>query len=256
MENERKPVVTGYPTAAVPPIYTQAGAQPLGQPYPYPPPLYFPPPRPPSGPYYAPSAAYGGNGGSLFVRRLIIISIVVFLAFGFATLVLWLVLRPNLPLFAISSASVSSFNVSGGQQFSAKFNLSISVRNPNRKMGILYDKIEARVLYQSETLSETSLAPFYLEKENSTVVPASFESVAKYLEANACDGIARSRSSNGGVVVFRATFVSWVRFRSGTWTTRKHLLRVFCDNVSIRLSNATAAVGSLVGPPQPCHVYL
>lgn len=252
-------MVTGYPTAAAPPIYTQAGAQPQGQPYPHPPPPYFPPPPPPSGPYYGPSAVYGGsggNGGSLFVRRLIIISIVVFLAFGFATLVLWLVLRPSLPLFAISSASVSSFNISGGQQFSAKFNLSISVRNPNKKMGILYDKIEAGVLYQSETLSETSLAPFYLEKENSTVVPASFESVAKYLDANACDGIAKSRSSNGGVVVFHATFIAWVRFRSGDWTTRRHLLRVFCDNVSIRLSNATAAVGSLEGPPQPCHVYL
>ena len=256
MEEERKHAVPGYSAA---PIFTPAGGQPHWQPYSYPPPppppSYYPPPII-SAPLYGTPPLNNANGGNLFYRRLFIVFCCIFLAFGLITFILSMVLRPTLPLFTISSASVSSFKVSGGQQFSANFNLSFSVRNPNVKMGILYEEIQASVLYQSETLSQTSLPPFYQEKGNFTVVPASFRSIAKYVDLSTTDGISKSRLTNDGVVDFQAAFEAWVRFKSGALLTRKHLLRVFCNNVRVRLSNSTFADGSLQGGSLSCHAYL
>uniref|UniRef100_A0A1D1YY22 Uncharacterized protein At1g08160 n=1 Tax=Anthurium amnicola TaxID=1678845 RepID=A0A1D1YY22_9ARAE len=258
MENEPKPVVTGY-LAAGQPAFPSAGtsAPAHGAAYPYPAPLYYAAQPPAPGPFHYPAAGPGGNGSAAFLCRLIAISVAVFLVVGLVTFILWLALRPHLPAFAVSSASVSSFSVSASQQLSADFNLSFAVRNPNRKVGISYDEVAAAVLYGPEAISKTSLPPFYQGKGNSTVVAASFAAAADYVDADAANGIAKERSSNGGVVVFHVRVTAWVRFRSGAWRrTRSHLMRAFCDNVRIGFSNATSAVGSLAGPPQPCKVYL
>ncbi|MQM08193.1 hypothetical protein Taro_041042 [Colocasia esculenta] len=258
MEQEPKPVVTGYPAAAQPPSYPAgAGAPAHGTAYPYQAPPYYPaPPPPPPGPYYQPpNNAYGGN--TTFLRRLIIITIAVFLIVGFATFIAWLVLRPRIPVFAVTSATVSSFNVSvGSQQMSAEFNLSVSVRNPNKRVGLSYDELDAAVLYRSTLISETSLAPFYQEKGDSRVLPARFSAVGRYVGGDVANGIAGERSSNGGAVVFHVRFFGRVNFRSGAWRTRRHYMRVYCDNVKFVFGNATASVGTFTGSPQQCEVHI
>ncbi|CAA7404440.1 unnamed protein product [Spirodela intermedia] len=258
MNSEPKPVVTGYPAAAQPSYSGTAAAGPAyGSSYPYPataPAYYPPPPPPPPGPYHDPNAVYGHrNSSSLFIRRLIIICISVFLIIAIVTFILWLVLRFRLPEVAVSAASVSSFNVSNSQQVTGNFNLTFMVRNRNQKMGIFYDRVQAAVFYGSDSISETSLPPFYQGKGNSTAVPARFAAVSAYVDPDVASSILKERS-NGGVVNFHVRIMAWVRFRAGAWRTRRHVMRVYCDNVRIGFSNSTSLIGSLEGAPKTCRV--
>uniref|UniRef100_A0A1D1ZK44 Uncharacterized protein At1g08160 n=1 Tax=Anthurium amnicola TaxID=1678845 RepID=A0A1D1ZK44_9ARAE len=251
MEGEPKPFVTGYPAAAQP-------SSAHGTAYPYPAHPYYAAPPPPAAPglYGGPSVAAPGpygrsNSSAAFLRRLIIIGISVLLLVGFATFILWLVLRPHLPEFAVTSASVSSFRLSASTQLSADFNLTLSVRNRNKKMGIFYDRVQAAVFYRQDPIAGTSLPPFYQGKGDSTVLPARLAAVAEYVDPD----LTKDRAV-AGAVDFDVKVMAWVRFRAGVWRTRRHVMRVFCGDVRIGFSNSTAVVGSLVGQPKRCQVDL
>ncbi|XP_078435058.1 NDR1/HIN1-like protein 10 [Wolffia australiana] len=203
-----------------------------------------------------PQFRYQDDDNIVILRRMIIISVFVFVVFLLASSALWLFYRPHLPLFAVSSAAVSSFNISNDGLVSGNFNLSVSIRNPNLKLGLSYDSIEAMVLYRSQELFETSLTPFYQEKGNSTVLVASFQAVAKHVDDHISHGIARGRASNGGILDFQVGFLAWVKFRLGRLETSKHLVRVDCDFIRVRLSDSLLAGGFLVGSPAPCVSHL
>lgn len=283
--SDPKPVVTGYPAGHPPPAggaaYPTAGTD---YTYSAPPPhagrgagystaypttstaYAYPAPPPHAAPYYPaahpngaapPSAFYGASARphAFLRRRLFAIVVGVFLVVGLATLILWLVLRPRLPAFALTSASVSAFNLSAPQQsLSSDFDLAFSVRNPNHKMGIYYDNVVAVVLYGFDHISDTSLPPFYQGKGNETTVRARLVAESDYVDPSIAKGLAADRGR--GAVNFNIRVYSSVRFRAGAWRTRWHMLRVYCDDVSIEFKNATATVGSMVGTPKQCDVNL
>ncbi|XP_008784106.2 NDR1/HIN1-like protein 10 [Phoenix dactylifera] len=280
--SDPKPVVTGYPAAPPPPAvgaayattgtaYSYSAPPPpsggaayptAGTAYPYaaPPPhaaLYYSShypngSAPPAAPYGPPARPH-----TRFLSRLLAVAVAFFLLMGLATLILWLVLRPRLPAFAVSSASVSAFNLSTSQQvLSSDFDLSLSVRNPNHKMGIYYDSVAAAVFYGSDAITETSLPPFYQGKGNATTVRARLVAAAAYVDADVAKGISSDRGPGDGVVNFHVRVLAWVRFRAGAWRTRRHVMRVYCDDVPIGFKNGTATVGSLVGSPKQCEVDL
>ncbi|XP_078435116.1 NDR1/HIN1-like protein 26 [Wolffia australiana] len=242
MNSEPKPAVPGYPAPPPPPPPPAAVAGGAAYPYPYPaPPLYYPPPPQPR--------------SSLFLRRLVIVCVVFFLLFSLVTFVTWLVLRFRLPDVAIASASLSSFRLSPSLRLSADLNFTFSLSNRNRKMGIFYDKIDAAVFLARDSLSETSLPPFYQEPRNSSLLTATVAAVDEYVDPDVGDAVSKQRSSSGSVE-FEVRMVAWVRFRSGGWKTRSHVMRALCDNVVIVFSNSTSLAGSLQGPPRPCRVEM
>ncbi|XP_058109094.1 NDR1/HIN1-like protein 10 [Magnolia sinica] len=243
-DHQHKPV-TGYPAAqsSYPPHISGTA-----YPYPAPPPApYYPTnPYPPPPPQYDPRRA-------LFLRRLIAAAIAVFIIIGAIIFIFWLVLRPRLPEFTVRSVSVSRFNISSSQ-LTANWDISLSALNTNTKMAIYYDRVEASVFYGSDLLSETTLAPFYQGKRNLTTVRATLAAVSEYVR----DGVVRDLSEDRarrGSVNFHVKLLAWVRFRSGAWRTRRHLLRVFCEDVRVGLPSA-ARVGTLVGQPRECEVDL
>ncbi|XP_008799698.2 NDR1/HIN1-like protein 10 [Phoenix dactylifera] len=250
-----KPVVTGYPAAAAP---SPAGG--AAYPYPAPPPHaapYYPAPYPNGA--APPPASYGApfRPNTLFLRRLLAVAIAFFLLIGLVILILWLVLRPRLPVFAVSSASVSAFNLSAPQQLlSSDFDLALSVSNPNHKMGIYYDRLVAAVLYGSDTIAETNLPPFYQGKGNATTIRARLVAAAEYVDADVAKGITADRGRGDGTVNFYVRVLALVRFRARAWRTRWHVMRVYCDHVPVGFKNGTATVGSLVAPPKQCQVNL
>ncbi|RZR92042.1 hypothetical protein BHM03_00020280 [Ensete ventricosum] len=69
---------------------------------------------------------------SVFLRSLCVVMITSFLVLFVFNLVLWLVLRPNLPVIIVSWVVVSGFNLTVvTQQLSADFNLSLTFHNLN-----------------------------------------------------------------------------------------------------------------------------
>ncbi|XP_027336678.1 NDR1/HIN1-like protein 6 [Abrus precatorius] len=85
--------------------------------------------------------------------------------------ILFLVFRPKLPKYSVDQLSISQFNVSENNSLYATFNVTITARNPNKKIGIFYDGgSHISAWYRNTQLCEGSLPKFYQGHRNTTVL--------------------------------------------------------------------------------------
>lgn len=270
-DNEPKPPVMGYP--APPAATVAAPAPPLaGSAYPYPAPpahampYYYGNPNPPypAYPNPNPNPAYPGSyyqpsRNASCLRRLVMIAIILLLIMGAATFITWLVLRPRLPVFSVSSASVSNFNISTSTSVSLDLSLTFTIENPNEKLSVSYSDVSTDIGYHGAILADTNLSPFYQSKENSTQVSAHLVAIGQYVSNDVTKGIQLEKGKDNGGVHFQVRFFSWAVFNSGAWRTRRHVLRVYCDDVVIGLSSSNSSTvnsGKLLGAPKKCAVTI
>ncbi|EXC20583.1 hypothetical protein L484_027138 [Morus notabilis] len=88
--------------------------------------------------------------------------------------ILYLVFRPKLPKYSIDDLQVTQFNLSSNDSLSATFDVTITARNPNKKIGIYYEGgSRIRVYYNGTRLCQGALPKFYQGHRNTTrlVVP-------------------------------------------------------------------------------------
>lgn len=104
-----------------------------------------------------------------FLKLLIAIVVVV----GLAVLILWLVFRPNKLKFDVTGAELTQFNVTGNQ-LHYNLALNLTVRNPNKRIGVYYDVIEASSFYKDQRLNTQWLPPFYQGHKTTTVLSPDF----------------------------------------------------------------------------------
>ncbi|KAI3746758.1 hypothetical protein L6452_09197 [Arctium lappa] len=245
MADQNRPVpVTGYP------------APPASNGYPttaYP---YVPQPRPNqgtylnvSGPYY--SDPYATQQRATFIRRIFAIVIACVIITGTIVFIMWLILRPQVPQFRVDTLTLSNFNLSSNSLISGNWDARLTVRNPNSKIVLYYDHIEAAVFYKSESISETTVPPFVQGKKNETAVRATFASLSAYVDDR--NGISNERAR--GTVNFNLRMVARVRFKAGAWWARRRILKIYCPSLSVGVSANTSA-GSLLGGSKHCRVGL
>ncbi|MQM22507.1 hypothetical protein Taro_055560 [Colocasia esculenta] len=97
-----------------------------------------------------------------------LLSIVVTL--GVIVLILWLVFRPNAVKVYVEEASLARFDLSANGTLAYTLNMTVSVRNPNRRIKIYYDYIEARAIYDGSRFGFTTLPPFYQGRKNTSML--------------------------------------------------------------------------------------
>lgn len=88
--------------------------------------------------------------------------------------VLWFIFRPNIVKFYASDASLTEFDLSNN---TLRYNLEVNltIRNPNRRIGIYYDQIEARAFYRGQRFATVQLTPFYQGHKNTSDLTAEFK---------------------------------------------------------------------------------
>ncbi|KAL4182891.1 hypothetical protein AMTRI_Chr11g95460 [Amborella trichopoda] len=104
---------------------------------------------PPPHAYHRPPRGRG-CGPCCILTTLLKLVITIMVILGIAALVAWLILHPN------------------KVKFYYNLQLDISIRNPNKKIGICYDKVDAMAYYEGERFSWASLPAFYQGHKNTT----------------------------------------------------------------------------------------
>lgn len=192
-------------------------------------------------------------------RRIIFSVVFSFLSIGAITFLLWLILRPRIPDFSVSSATVSSFNLSSPSdadpRMSSSFDIALSISNPNEKIKIWYGALAVAVGYDDYILAETTLPPFDQEKGNFTTLRATLEAAGDYVGTDVATGMSDDRAS-GDSMVFQVLVESWIWFKMRLWRTSGTMMRVHCRDIRIAFANKTASSGSMVGPAKKCQVKL
>ncbi|XP_022153042.1 uncharacterized protein LOC111020639 [Momordica charantia] len=120
-------------------------------------------------------------------------------------------------------------------------------------MTISYDVVDSSVYYKSQLLSQVRIGPFIQDKRTQTAVNASLSSLNSYIEASFVNEINDDRRR--GAVDFNFVILARVGFRAGWWRTRRRLLRVLCEELSVGLPSSNSSVsGKLMGGSRPCKV--
>ncbi|URE40880.1 harpin-induced protein 1 domain containing protein [Musa troglodytarum] len=241
-----EPVVIGYPAAGIAAPLPSATAYAYATPRPDP---YYADPRT--------GAAFSANR-NLLLYRILIAASVAFLLVGFISFFLWLFLRPSVPVFVVSSATVSAFNLSSSgptPQLSSSFDLALNVSNPNKKMGVNYFHVAAAVAYDGVILAETALSPFYQEGRTSTTLQAPLETRQEHVGLDVAEGISHDRATSGAVR-FDVMVEAWVWFKTSAWSTSSSVMKVYCEGITISLINDTVTSGSMAGPTKQCQVNI
>ncbi|XP_059623308.1 NDR1/HIN1-like protein 6 [Cornus florida] len=85
--------------------------------------------------------------------------------------IIFLIFRPKLPKYSIDSLRITQFTLNTDNSLYATFNVNITARNPNKKIGIYYEGgSNIGVWYTGTKLCEGSLPKFYQGHRNTTVL--------------------------------------------------------------------------------------
>ncbi|RLN22511.1 protein YLS9-like [Panicum miliaceum] len=193
---------------------------------------YYGPPIPPPQPAYypPPPAPHRGGGGPrcllCFLFKVVALAVI---ALGAATLVLWLIYRPDAPKAYADSAALSRFDLgagAGGDLLQYNLTVAIRLRNPNR-FGIRYEYAEAQALYDDERFGFDPLQPFYLGGKSDARVTAAFSGSAA---VGGDDDVRRTyRRENGeGFYYVKVRVYSDLSFRVRVFRVHYYKSKITC----------------------------
>ncbi|XP_062183256.1 uncharacterized protein At1g08160-like [Phragmites australis] len=208
-------------------------------PYPPPPHHYYPPHPPPP----------------TCLRRLLVLVVGAFLLLGAATFIVWLLLRPRVPVFSLTSLTLSRVAYSPtNSTLSASFDAALLAANPNSKLSVTYFSPLASVSFvPSSPIAVASLPPFSQVPRNTTTL--AFRLVADDAYVGPDDASAL-KSGTGGTVEVEVRLVAVAVFDRGGWRTRRRVVRVTCDGVPVVFRGKNSTESAFNGPARRCDVVL
>ncbi|GER45899.1 late embryogenesis abundant protein [Striga asiatica] len=103
------------------------------------------------------------------------IILTILIVVGIVAFVLYLVFQPNTVNFHATDASLTEFAIDGNHTLRYDLAVNLTIRNPNRRIGIYYDRIEARAFYQGQKFHSVVLPPFYQGRKSTRNVTAVFK---------------------------------------------------------------------------------
>ncbi|KAE8651105.1 hypothetical protein Csa_001204 [Cucumis sativus] len=91
-------------------------------------------------------------------------------------LILWLVFITHKIKFNVTDATLTQFNFTNNDT-QLQYNLGIyfTIRNPNERVGIYYDTIEATAMYKDQNFDTRLLTPFYQTPKTTSLLRGRFE---------------------------------------------------------------------------------
>uniref|UniRef100_A0A2P2MTK6 Late embryogenesis abundant protein LEA-2 subgroup domain-containing protein n=1 Tax=Rhizophora mucronata TaxID=61149 RepID=A0A2P2MTK6_RHIMU len=188
---------------------------------------YYGPAIPPPNNYHHHGRRSGCCGCCLFnfLFKLIITVIVII---GIAILVLWLVFRPNKLKFHVTDATLTQFNFTTNNKLQYNLALNITVRNPNKRIGIYYDRIDATAFYEDNRFGYAPLTPFYQGHKNTSFLEPVFQG-SQLLLLDSEELTQYKQENASSVYSIDVKLYMRIRFKLGRLKTRKFKPEIECD---------------------------
>lgn len=190
---------------------------------------YGPAIPPPAKSYHRPGrgGACGCLCGCLFslIFKLILTVIIII---GIAVFLFWLIVRPNVVKFHVTEATLTQFNYAGNNTLHYDLALNVTVRNPNKRLGIYYDRIEARALYHDARFDSEYPTPFYQGHKTTNVLTPVFKGQQVVaLDADQTEDFKKENAT--GVYEIDVKMYLRVRFKLGAFKTKTLKPKVTCE---------------------------
>ncbi|KAA8518501.1 hypothetical protein F0562_015975 [Nyssa sinensis] len=222
---------------------------------------YYGPSIPSTKSYHRPGR--GGGGGGCFscccgclcscifnlIFQIVLTAVVIV---GIAIVVVWLIFRPNKVKFNVTDATLTEFNISTPTNTTLYYNLALNmtIRNPNKRIGIYYDRIEARAFYQGQRFAATDLQPFYQRHKNTATLNPEFKGQNVVMLGDSELSNYNSEKSSGTYSIDLKLYLR-VRFKFGLFKSPKFKPKIECDLKVPLESNGQTSSGTF--ETTKCH---
>ncbi|XP_054785750.1 NDR1/HIN1-like protein 10 [Prosopis cineraria] len=204
---------------------------------------YYGPSIPPPTSYHRPGRRVHFGLCSCIFNLLLTIVVVV----GLAVFLFWLIVRPNAVKFHVTDASLTQFNYTSNNTLFYNLSLNITARNPNRRLGLYYDKIRASASYQDAWFDSQTLTPFYQGHKTTDFLNPVFVG-QRFLLLDSTQASELSKDQSSGLYDIDVTLHLKIRFKLGALKTFKLKPKVKCDLSSLPLTpTSTPDGGSSAG---------
>ena len=173
---------------------------------------------------------------SMLVRTIAIVLLALIILVGVSVLIIWLAVRPKRLVYTVEEGSIHGFNLTQNNHLNATFNFVIRAHNPNTKVSIYYDKVEAYVFYYDETVAFTTVDPFFQPRRNVTHQRLNLMARDAALEGAAARDLRLEKSS--GEVELDIRVKAKIRFKVGVWKSQHRTLRILCSPTMVHFSSS------------------
>ncbi|XP_021720549.1 NDR1/HIN1-like protein 1 [Chenopodium quinoa] len=141
--------------------------------------------------------------------------------------IIWLVLRPTKPRFVLQDATVYAFNVTAPNLLTATFQVTLSSRNPNERIGVYYERLDVHASYRNQQITLPARMPYTYQGHKDVTIWSPFlygnnVPIAPYL------GMSLQQDQNAGLVVMKIKVNGRVKWKVGTWVSGRYHLNANC----------------------------
>ncbi|KAJ6914558.1 hypothetical protein NC651_016742 [Populus alba x Populus x berolinensis] len=168
-----------------------------------------------------------GHKRRRFVRLLFAVILTFLLIALIVILIVWAILRPSKPKFILQDATVYAFNVSYPNSITSNFQVTVSSRNPDDRVGIYYDRLDIYGTYRDQQITLRTSIPSSYQGHKETNVWSPFI-YGNSVPVSPYNSAALSQDQGAGVVMLMIKIDGRVRFKVGTVISAKYNLHVRC----------------------------
>ncbi|KAL4339860.1 hypothetical protein GQ457_08G017660 [Hibiscus cannabinus] len=231
---QSQPPQVFYPPGVLPPNGQFTGYAPL-------PPGYNPQAQPPPAFYYGQGYAAGSpprRGGFAWpCRCFLIFLIVIIMLLVVSRIIIWATLLPRFPIFHVDKMSVTNFNADANP-VTGKWDTKVTVQNPNKKLDMYLDKVEAFMNYDDKyDVGFTWKKPMFLESKNQTtmrVVITTGTSAHYAVPLWIAQDMGQDKKKGAVNFVMRFRIWATLKSRSWAWFRRSLVLYIECDDLKVQ----------------------
>ncbi|KAJ6422912.1 hypothetical protein OIU84_023949 [Salix udensis] len=146
---------------------------------------------------------------------------------GAAAGILYLVFQPELPKYSIDRLQITQFNLTSNSSLTATFDVTITARNPNKKVGVYYEGgSRISVWYTGTSLCQGSLPRFYQGHRNTTVLDVVLSGQTE--DANTLITSLQQQQQQTGIIPLNLRVIQPVRIKLGEFKLMEVKFRVRC----------------------------
>ncbi|KAL0311874.1 UNVERIFIED_CONTAM: hypothetical protein Sradi_5586700 [Sesamum radiatum] len=165
----------------------------------------------------------------------ILILIAILLLAAIAAAAFYVLYRPHRPLFSVTSVKISTFNLTttpsdDSTHLTTKINITLSAKNPNKKIIFLYDPMSITVLSNSVNLSNGSFANFTNSPDNISIIHTSMGLNSQVLDADSLNSLKSDLKRKNGLPM-EIVMDTMVGVKLEKLKMKKIGIRVKCDGI-------------------------
>ncbi|XP_065627968.1 NDR1/HIN1-like protein 10 [Quercus suber] len=185
------------------------------------------------------------------LKTTVSVILIIFLAY----IIAWFILYPRTFKLHVTDAKLTKFNFTTNNNIlQYKLDLNISLRNPNKKVTIYFDKIKANALYEGQRFDTESLTElgFKVDRKSTHFLNATFAG-QQLIELDAHEISEFNAEKSAGVYSIDLRFYLRIRIGIGDFIAGKYKPKVKCE-LEVPLSSQGNSSTARFETTR-CHVY-